>query len=288
MRLVHAQHRIGAVAERTGVSPELLRAWERRYGLLRPARSAGGFRLYTDEDIRRVETMRDHLGQGLSAAQAARLALAGPPAAAPVVDGAAAGLVARRERFDESGAHALLDTLLGSLTLESVLRDAVLPALATIGDRWERGETTVAQEHFASALLRGRLLGLARRWGAGAGPHALLACAPGEQHDLGLIAFGLALRGEGWRITYLGPDTPIETIADAAAELSPDAVVVAATIPGRIDDLRVRLAALATAVRVVLAGPGATPGTAASIGAEHLEGDPVTAAATVALRRPAS
>jgi DNA-binding transcriptional MerR regulator len=282
-----AHLRIGAVAERTGVSPELLRAWEPRYGLLRPTRSGGGFRLYTDADVHRVKSMRDHLGQGLSAAQAARLALAGPPAAAPVVDGAAAALVDRLEQFDEPGAQALLDALLGSLTLESVLRDAVLPALATIGERWERGEATVAQEHFASALLRGRLLGLARRWSAGGGPHALLACAPGEQHDLGLIAFGLALRGEGWRITHLGPDTPIETIADAAWELMPDAVVIAATLPGRIDAVRVRLAALATAVRVVLAGPGAMPDAAAEIGAEHVEGDPVTAAAAVARRGPA-
>ena len=170
--------------------------------------------------------------QGLSAAQAARLALAGPPSSAAAVDRPAPALVDRLERFDEAGAHAHLDALLGSLTLETVLLQAVLPALATIGDRWERGEVSVAQEHFASALIRGRLLGLARRWGAGAGPHALLACPPGELHDLGLIAFGLALRGQGWRITYLGPDTPIETIADAAAAVDADVVVVAATLHG--------------------------------------------------------
>ena len=74
------------------------------------------------------------------------------------------------------------------------------------------GDASIAQEHFASALLRGRLLGLARGWGTGSGPLGLLACFPGDQHDLGLLCFGLALRGQGWRITFLGPDTPLATI----------------------------------------------------------------------------
>jgi methanogenic corrinoid protein MtbC1 len=262
----------------------LLRAWERRYGLLRPIRTDGGFRLYTEDDVSRVEAMRDHLARGLSAAQAAEVALAAPPAGAAVVDGPAAALVDRLERFDEDGTDALLDTLLASLTLTSVLRDAILPALQTLGDRWRRGEVTVAQEHFASALLRGRLLGLARGWGAGAGPHALLACPPGELHDLGLIAFGLALRGEGWRVTYLGTDTPVETIGGAADTVDADVVVVAATLPEHIDAVRVALAALAAARRLVLAGPGATPDAAGAIGAEHLDGDPVAVAALVAGR----
>ena len=276
--------RIGELSRRTGVSTDLLRAWERRYGLLRPARTEGGFRLYAEDDVRRVEAMRNHLAQGLSAAQAARVALTDRPSGAALVGRPGAALADRLALFDEAGAHALLESLLGSLTLETVLREAVLPALATIGDRWERGEVSVAQEHFASALLRGRLLGLARRWSAGGGPHALLACPPGELHDLGLIAFGLALRGEGWRITYLGPDTPVETIADAAGAVDADVVVVAATLPEHIDAARVRLAALATGRRLALAGPGATEPAAAAIGADHLDGDPVAAAAAVAGR----
>lgn len=77
-------------------------------------------------------------------------------------------------------------------------------------------------------MLRGRLRGLARGWGTGFGPLALLACAPGEQHDLGLLAFGLALRGRGWRIVYLGPDTPFESIAVATRTSEPQRVVVRA------------------------------------------------------------
>ena len=78
------------------------------------------------------------------------------------------------------------------------------------------GDATVAQEHFASNLIRGRLLGIGRGWDSGEGPRAVLACAPGEQHDLGLIAFGLTLNRRGWRITYLGPDTPVDSLVDTA------------------------------------------------------------------------
>ena len=110
-----------------------------------------------------------------------------------------------------------------------MLRDAVLPYLHELGERWQRGEASIGQEHFASVLLRGRLLGLARGWGSGGSRRALLACLPGEQHDLGLICFGLALRGQGWRITFLGPDTPLATIGDTVRLLHPVLVVVTAT-----------------------------------------------------------
>jgi DNA-binding transcriptional MerR regulator len=277
--------RIGEVARRTAVSPELLRAWERRYGLLRPSRTAGGFRLYTEDEVRRVEAMRDHLAQGLSAAQAARLALAGTGSPAPAVERPDVALLDRLEHFDEAGAEAILDSLLASLTLEAVLRDAVLPVLGAIGDRWERGELTVAQEHFASGLLRGRLLGLARRWGGGWGPRALLACAPGEQHDLALIAFGLALRNQGWRISSLGPDTPLDTLAETAEALEPELVVVSATLPGRLAGAEEALARLGRRWPLALAGGGTSEAVARRVGATYLAHDPVTAAAAIATAR---
>ncbi len=117
----------------------------------------------------------------------------------------------------------------------SFLSEIVMPYLHDLGVRWESGEVTVAQEHFASNVLRGRLLGLARGWGRGIGPRALLACAPGEQHELGLITFGLALRAHGWRIEYLGADTPLETIGDVADALEVELVVVSAVVPERIE-----------------------------------------------------
>ena len=275
--------RIGELSRRVGVSAELLRAWERRYGLLFPTRTAGGFRLYGDEDERRVLRMLGHLDAGVSAAEAARLALAEPdrgdrPAPGAIGDHLRTAL----DRFDEAGAQAALDRLLATFALETVLRDAVLPYLHELGERWLRGEASIAQEHFASAFLRGRLLGLARGWGGGNGPLALLACLPGDQHDLGLICFGLALRGQGWRIAFLGPDTPLATITETARLLRPALVVLTAALPQQVADCRDGLAEVAGLAPLVLAGGGASPRIAGAVGARYLEQDPVTAAASIA------
>ena len=279
VQYVSADLRIGELARRTGVSPELLRAWERRYGLLRPERSSGGYRLYSAEDERRVGTMTGALGRGISAAEAAKLALGN------AVDLPSAGtLVEALVAFDDVGAQAALDRLLSSLTLESVLRDAVLPALRDLGERWQRGEITIGQEHFASNLLRGRMLGLARGWDRGSGQRALLACPAGEQHDLSLIVFGLALREHGWRVTYLGADTPLLTIDETATTLRPDLIVVAAVDSARLSGQADALHRLATRFQLALAGAGASETLAVEIGATHLDENPIEAAATVASR----
>lgn len=283
--------RIGALSGRVGVSPELLRAWEQRYGLLQPVRSAGGFRLYSTADEDRVRLMQRHLDAGVSAAQAARLALAeavpdrGSEAQPGELTRLSTELAAALDRLHEPGAHAAFDQLLATFTLQTVLRDVVLPYLHELGARWERGEAGVAQEHFASNLLRGRLLGLARSWGEGAGPRAVLACAPGELHDLPLIIFGLVLAGRGWLITYLGPDTPITTIQEALTDLEPRLVVISAMTRQRLRAAQPQLTELARHVPVALAGAGATDGLARATGASLLEGDPVTAAERVADER---
>jgi methanogenic corrinoid protein MtbC1 len=288
--------RIGELSRRVGVSPELLRAWERRYGLLDPGRSPGRFRLYSDEDVARVRAMKDHLGRGLSAAEAARLAreesLDAPGASEGVVsDAVLESTVAELRRaldsFDETTSHAVFDHALAAFGLETVLRDVVLPVLSDVGARWERGEVTVAQEHFASNLLRGRLLGLARGWGQGAGPMALLAAPPGEQHDLGLVVFGLALRARGWRVTFLGADTPLATVAETAERISPDVVVLAALMPSRFGPAGAELAALAATAHVVLAGTGATQEIADRVGAEFSDESPIGAAERLTATRVA-
>jgi DNA-binding transcriptional MerR regulator len=279
--------RIGELSRRSGVSAELLRAWEHRYGLLRPMRSTGGFRLYSPQDERRVAVMRSHLERGLSAAEAARLTLdeervPAPPAETPVLERGAGELRVALDAFDESAAQSALDRLLSGLSVEIVLREVVLAYLRDLGDRWERGEASVAHEHFASQVLRGRLLGLARDWDRGSGPRALLACMPGEQHDLGLIAFGLGLRDRGWRITFLGPDTPLDTLTDAVTTLQPEVLVLAATTPERFESSRRALQRLARAMPVWIAGAGATPTFATDTGAHLLDVDPLAAAERVA------
>jgi len=283
--------RIGELSRRVGVRTELLRAWERRYGLLSPTRTAGGFRLYGDEDERRVRRMLRHLDAGVSAAEGARLALlelddvpAGDREDALLPGALAEPLRRALDRFDEPGAHAALDRLLSTFALDTVLRDAVLPYLQELGERWQRGEASIAQEHFTSAFLRGRLLGLARGWGNGSGPLALLACVPGDQHDLALICFGLSLRSHGWRITFLGPDTPLATIAETTLLLSPALVVLTATTVEQALAAHDDIAAVAAVAPLALAGSGVSASMAESVGALYLPDDPVTSAATIAQR----
>jgi DNA-binding transcriptional MerR regulator len=271
------QLRIGELSRRSGVSPELLRAWERRYDLLQPERSAGGLRLYSEADLERVRTMQRHITAGVAAREAAAMATqTAAPATAFDAASARAGLSRTLEAFDEPGAQAVIDGLLAVATVDTLLSTVVLPYLHELGDRWERGEVSVAQEHFASSVLRGRLLGLARGWGRGTGPRALLACPPGEQHDLGLIAFGLALRERGWRIDYLGPDTPIESIAEAAETIDPQLLVISAVSNEPLSRMTGDIAMLAQDRTVAVAGAGVAGFDAP--GVLTLTGDPIAEA----------
>jgi MerR family transcriptional regulator, light-induced transcriptional regulator len=283
--------RIGELSRRAGVSPELLRAWERRYDVLRPTRSPGGLRLYSLEDLERVRLMSRHIAEGLAAREAAALAARATirrAAGAPTGDSRAASafdpIAARAdlgramEAFDEAAAQAVVDELLAAATVDALLTDVLLPYLHDLGERWERGDVSVAQEHFASNLLRGRLLGLARGWGRGGGRRALLACPAGELHDLGLIAFGLALRARAWRVDFLGADTPTESIVETAATTEPELLVVSATTPERLRPVLAELALLAQRHRVAVAGAGATGLDGDPEGLLRLTADPVAEA----------
>ncbi len=280
-------HRIGEFARRVGVTPELLRAWEQRYGLLQPVRSSGGFRLYTDEDADRVTRMRRALADGLSAAEAARVALedelpVGGVPAGGMMDDARARLLAAVETYDEAALQTVLDDALAAFGLDAFVRDLILPALTEIGRRWEDGIAEVSQEHFASNLIRGRLMSLARLWGRGAGPLALLACAPGEQHDISLLAFGLLLRSHGWRILFLGANTPLSTVKATARVTGPAAIVVVAFEPALLESEATALRQLARIAPLFLSGPGASGDLARLAHVRRLGGDLVAAAGDVA------
>jgi methanogenic corrinoid protein MtbC1 len=128
-------------------------------------------------------------------------------------------------------------------------------------------------------------MALSRGWDRGLGPRALLACAPGEQHTFGLIAFGIALHRLGWRITYLGAATPIEMLAPTARLVHPDAVIVSASACADLDSEVDGLADVAARWRLCLAGAGTTAELAAACAARHLDEDPITAAGSVTTAR---
>jgi DNA-binding transcriptional MerR regulator len=268
--------RIGELSRRVGESPELLRAWETRYGLVNPERTPGGLRLYSEQDERRVRVMRHHINAGLSASEAARLATRADEPSGDTDLLTLADITAALEQsfdaLDERGAQTTLDRLLIAFGLRQALADVILPFLHRLGQRWAAGQTSVAHEHFASNIIGGRLRSLAQGWGHGVGPPAILACPPGELHELGLLAFGLALRERGWRITYLGADTPLGDIAATLVDVSPAIVVLAAVAAERFLDSAGEIKALAAQVRVGLAGAGASAALAHRLNAEPLAG----------------
>ena len=278
--------RIGPFSRAVGVSAERLRNWERRYGLPRPQRSDGGFRLYSAADMRVVKAMLRELESGTAPAEAASIALSGqtetkPPSESDQTDGGgdtADRLREALERFDERAAQDILDTAFGRLSEEAALRDVVLPCMRAIGERWAAAEITVDQEHFASRLVEGRLLAAARGWERGGGPSAVLACPSGELHTIGLIAFGLILSRNGWRIVYLGADTPVEAVRNTTRRVRPDLVVLGSVDASRFAAITAELAPLGAETRLYLGGAGANAALAAAAGGNHLAEGAVEAA----------
>ena len=269
--------RIGELAKRSGVSSEVLRAWERRYAVLHPERTEGGFRLYGDEDVARIRRMRSLIDDGMSPAEAARVVRGGiadleRPLPLELSETLERALLA----LDSTTAHDAIDALLGAVSVETFLRDAALPILHRVGDRWAAGEISVAHEHFVTNLVRGRLIGLSRGWDRRPGRHALLACAPGELHDVGLIAFGLALARNGWRILYLGQNTPADSLASVAHGEHVDLVVVSSVEPERFAPADLR--SVGRHLTLAIGGAGATPDIAKKIHARLLPSDPIAAA----------
>ena len=224
---------IKQAAMRTGVDASLIRAWERRYGVVRPARTAGGYRLYGDDEIARLRSMRDLIDRGWSAAQAAvavmESANAGGPASAasPIGSSAFSGLVAAAARYSHADVEAALDDLFGRGSFEAVIDNLVLPAAAELGRAWADGRIDVAAEHLASSALMRRLSAQFDMAGAAGGSHvALVGLPPGSRHELGALAFAVALRRIGIDVLYLGPDVPVASWVEAARESESEAAII--------------------------------------------------------------
>lgn len=186
------------------------------------------------------------------------------------------------EGFDEEQADGALVGLLWDVPLAEAIERVVIPFLEDLGDRWEEGSLSVAHEHFASGLLRRRLTALVHRHEllpvqGRRRPRAVLACPPGERHDLVLLCFALLLGEHGWRTTFLGADTPIDSVAQTARRADADAVVIASTRTSRLTANREALAELAGDHPVYVAGRGADVEVARVLGARLLPADLVAA-----------
>lgn len=226
---------IRTVSDLTGVNAVTLRAWERRYGLIKPIRTESGHRLYGRDQIDLIHRALGLLKTGMPISQVAR-AVAMPRALSQRVeqgpwDGYRAHVVAAVSRFDDDEIERLYSDALAAHPIETVTERLLLPVLEELGRRWHSGEGSVAEEHFFSAFVREKLgARFHHRTRGHRGPRVLAACLPGEQHEIGLLVFALAAHERGLRVVLLAAQTPIEELPSVAKRARCEAVVLSATL----------------------------------------------------------
>lgn len=276
------RHPIRVAAERAGLTPEVLRAWESRYGVVDPGRTDGGQRRYSDRDVERLRRLRRATDAGrrigdvapLSEAELEALiredAEARVEARPPGVSSDAA--TALRERalaaaraLDPDALRGALSRAVVGLVPAVVLEEIVGPLMRAIGEMWERGEIDPGEEHLASGVVRrvlGEMLDAVTDAGrSGDAPRLLVATPAGQRHEIGALMAAVTAAEEGWRVTWLGADLPAASIASAARRLRPRAVALSVVHPADDRALGRELADLAGALapgpRILVGGRAA-------------------------------
>ncbi|OYV64662.1 MAG: hypothetical protein B7Z72_12980 [Gemmatimonadetes bacterium 21-71-4] len=274
------QHPIGVAAERSGLTPDVLRVWERRYRAVRPQRSEGGQRLYSDEDIERLRLLRLATLPGrrisqvvkLSTKELARLAeedttarsRAGldEPVPLRVAGEGVEQALARVRAYDTVGLEWLLRRMAAVLGLTPFIEAVAAPLLCRVGDEWHAGRMTTGQEHLTTSLVRRVVIAAIPGVEAPAdAPRLVVATPAGERHEVGALFAAAAAIADGWRVTYLGADLPAREIAHVAAATGARGValsVVSPREPGPIlDEIRALRAALPAERFLIVGGAGA-------------------------------
>lgn len=218
---------VSQAARLTGVPAGTLRAWERRYRVIAPSRTQGGYRLYDATQIEQLREMAARVHSGMRPAQAAA-SLISPPPLVPWPDDPP-DLVAAAESLDPSLLHDAIATAFAAAPLEDVITTWLLPQLDALGAAWASGRLSVAHEHFASAGVMGALASRFHDQVPGErGPTVLVGLPPGASHELMLFAFAVCLRRLGADVLYLGADVPLADWHRTAQARLPRAVVLGA------------------------------------------------------------
>lgn len=261
-----------SAARLTGLSPELLRAWERRHRVVEPARTPGGTRRYRASDLERLRLLKAAIDAGhrigaLAGLSNAELEQLGIATEAAPRDRLAEILAA----LDGAEAHRLLALQLSALGAVAFARDLAMPLAREIGERWAGQRMRIASEHLATAVLR-TLLGSALLPSATSlrGPRVVFATLAGERHELGLLMATLAAMGAGADPVYLGPEVPVEDLRDAVLRSSAAALALSIAAAPASEVLAALRASLPANVHLWVGGAGARA-LALLGGVDHLE-----------------
>jgi DNA-binding transcriptional MerR regulator len=241
---------IGTVSSLTGVPPITLRAWERRYGLIQPHRKPSGHRLFTREDIDLIHRVVAFLEDGMRIGQVRERLLAESQnqdiTAAPTVwDSYRSEMIAAIVQFDEQRLESTYGSALSLHPVDTVTRQLLTPLLIDLGERWQSGAGSIAEEHFFAFYLRNTLgARFHHRQRDNSGRRILAACMPGEHHEIGLLLFGLAAHQAGLQLVLLGADTPLQELAATASIANCEAIVLSGAIVPETSVIEEQLASL--------------------------------------------
>lgn len=250
---------IGHVTELTGIPAVTLRAWERRYGLPRPHRTAGGHRLYTLVEVEQLRRVQELMQKGYTVSRAVkRLRAEESQPGKELSEGSADHWSSYRRRlldavdhFDTIALENAYNDPLSLFPVDLVIDNVLLPVLQRLGDEWLQRDDGIAREHFFSNFLRNKVgtrfhHELQRRQG----PSLLFACLPGEEHELGLLLAGLVAGTRGFRVLYLGANLPLAQLPPVANRVNPAGIVLSATTVRLGPALEQALHSLVQALRV--------------------------------------
>jgi methanogenic corrinoid protein MtbC1 len=228
-----------AVVQRTGVPATTIRAWERRYGYPLPQRDAGGQRLYSERDMEGIRWLSDQTSQGVAISRAVAMLRNGYGASQPLasVAGAPRSFASLRSdvltallELDTRRAEVILSEAFALFSVEEVCLHIFEPLLVEVGDRWHAGELSIASEHYITSFIRSRLFGLFNAYQRHdvEGPLVFTACAPEELHEVGILLVSIFLARRGVAVRYLGPNLPLEALAELVAQQHPAVVALSA------------------------------------------------------------
>lgn len=253
---------ISAVSRRTGVAPDTLRKWERRYGVLHPQRTPGGQRRYDDMDLSRIEWLRDRLLEGIRIGAAAALLEPVTNDSAETAEELRDALIAAAHEGEPSRLLGLVEQTFILHPLAIAIDEIVAPALRTVGDAWGSDPGAIGAEHLLSETVRSRLERMLSDRRAGVRGKAVLVCAPGERHELGLLAVAVMLQADGWLVAYLGADAPADSALSLARQIDADLVGVSVTLRESLERLAAELETVpGDGGLVVAGGPAVTKAT---------------------------
>ena len=268
----HARYPLRAVIRRTGLSADVIRAWERRYGAVAPGRSDGGQRLYSEEDVVRLVLLRNATVQGHSIGEIAALDISALEAlnirrgadtsgGADGSDDVIAAAIAAMAELDQVALESTLKRAVMSLGATRFIDTIVSDLLRQVGDRWHAGTLSPSHEHLASHTVR-RVLGwVADAYEPMAGAPTIVVATPaGEHHELGAMAAAAAAAEEGWRVVYLGPNLPATDVAAATGQVGAEMValsIVYANGEVTAREIRETARALPDGTRMIIGGAAA-------------------------------